>query len=339
QYLSQFVAQGASHNSGDQHDAPKCHPDTRKQLLSDTNQWVREPDKETGILYLHGPAGAGKSCIARSVCNEAAHAGFLGASFFFWRGSPDRNNAKKLFTTVAYQLAMLNDVLAGYILAEIQLNPLLIHDASINFQFQKLILEPCLKFVRSCQKPLYGTIIIDGLDECEDKAVQLSILRLLVEAVQYEGFPLGFFITSRPELHLQEVWDTEEIASVTKLISLSNIPGSQQDIQTVLQSGFSLILNCRRFKSALKSVHRPWPPSSTIEKLVERSSGQFIYAATVIKFISSPNHNPNARLEIVLGIRDSGSTSPLADLDLLYHEILSRLEEPERAMKVLGYIL
>ncbi|KAF8988223.1 hypothetical protein BDQ17DRAFT_521726 [Cyathus striatus] len=185
-------------------------------------------------------SGRWKVMHSTILCNEAAHAGFLGASFFFWRGSPDRNNAKKLFTTVAYQLAMLNDVLAGYILAEIQLNPLLIHDASINFQFQKLISSLASNLSGPVKNPLC-TIIIDGLDECEDKAVQLSILRLLVEAVQYEGFPLGFFITSRPELHLQEVWDTEEIASVTKLISLSNIPGSQQDIQTVLQSGFSLI--------------------------------------------------------------------------------------------------
>ncbi|KAF9011377.1 hypothetical protein BDQ17DRAFT_1217364, partial [Cyathus striatus] len=88
---------GAIHDSGVQYDAPKCHPDTRKQLLNDIRQWIREPDKETGILYLHGPAGAGKSCIARSACQQAEHDGTLCASFFFWRGSQDRNNANKLF--------------------------------------------------------------------------------------------------------------------------------------------------------------------------------------------------------------------------------------------------
>ncbi|KAF8988210.1 hypothetical protein BDQ17DRAFT_1547888, partial [Cyathus striatus] len=71
QYLSQFVALGATHDSGEQYELPKCYPDTRKQLLSDINQWVRESAKNTGITYLHGPAGAGKSCIARSVCEEA----------------------------------------------------------------------------------------------------------------------------------------------------------------------------------------------------------------------------------------------------------------------------
>ncbi|KAF9011408.1 hypothetical protein BDQ17DRAFT_1223738, partial [Cyathus striatus] len=327
QQLLQYVAQGATHDSGEQYDAPKCHPDTRKQLLSNINQWIKEPDKETGIMYLHGPVGAGKSSVARSVCKEASQAGYLGASFFFWRGSQDRNNAKKLFPTIAYQLAMLNNVLSGHILAEIQMNPRLVYDASINSQFQKLIVEPCLKFIKSSQPPLYCvgrvTIVIDGLDECLDQSMQIAILKLLVKAVQCNGFPLDFFITSRPELHLQEVWGTKEISSVTQFISLSNVQGTSQDIQTMLESGFSCILNNCRFKAALKSVPRPWPPLSSIWKLVERSSGQFIYAATVMKFISSPHHNPNARLEIVLGIQDSRNSSPLADLDLLYHEILS----------------
>ncbi|KAF9011389.1 hypothetical protein BDQ17DRAFT_1233639, partial [Cyathus striatus] len=284
QQLLQYVAQGAIHDSGEQYDAPKCHPDTRKKLLSDINQWVKETDKETGITYLHGPAGAGKSCIARSVCEGANYAGFLGASFFFWRGSQNRNNMEKFITTIAYQLAMVNDVLAGYILSEIQLDPRLIYDASIERQFQQLILEPCLCFVESGRKLLNWIIVIDGLDECVNTTMQLSVLHLLAKALQHESFPLGFFITSRPELHLQEVWDTREISSVTNLISLSSIQGIPQDIRTVIQSGFLCILNDRRFKWALRSVHRPWPLPSIIDMLVERSSGQFIYAATVMKF-------------------------------------------------------
>ncbi|KAF9011400.1 hypothetical protein BDQ17DRAFT_1322289 [Cyathus striatus] len=337
QQLLQYVARGATHDSRDQYEAPKCHPDTRKQLLSDVNEWIREPDKETGIVYLHGAAGAGKSCIARSVCEEAAQAGLLGASFFFWRGSPDRNNANKLFTTIASQLAMLNEEFAKYIAAEIQQNSRLLYDAPLEHQFIKLILEPYLHLVASGERILEGVIVIDGLDECIDRSTQISVLHLLARAVQHEGFQLGFFITSRPELHLREVWDTEEVVSAMQLISLSNIRGTSQDIRVVLQSGFSRILNDRRFKLALKSVPRPWPSSSSIEKLVERSSGQFIYAATVMKFISSPNHNPNARLEIVLGIRNGDN--PLADLDLLYHEILAQVEEPKRIVKVLRYIL
>ncbi|KAF8998654.1 hypothetical protein BDQ17DRAFT_1223522, partial [Cyathus striatus] len=114
---------------------------------------------------------------------------------------------------------------------------------------------------------------------------QISILNILAKAVRQDKFPLGFFITSRPELHLQETLDTKEIIFATQIITLNHLPNTSDDIRTALQSGFSLILNDRRFKNALKSVLRPWPPPQSIEQLVDRSSGQFIYAATVLKFI------------------------------------------------------
>ncbi|KAF9002324.1 hypothetical protein BDQ17DRAFT_1425981 [Cyathus striatus] len=337
QWLSQFMARGASHDSKDQYDAPKCHPDTRTQLLGDINEWIKITDKETGIMFLHGPAGSGKSCIARSVCHDASSEGLLGGSFFFRRGTSDRNNADKLFTTIAYQLAMANKDLGQYILAEVGRNPQIVH-MSLKEQFRRLIFEPCCSIPKD--RLLIKAIVIDGLDECDDASMQVSILKLLAKAVRYEGFPLGIFITSRPELHIREVFDTKEIIFATQVISLDRIPGVAQDIRTVLESGFTRILNDPRFRTCLKSVPRPWPPPDVINKIVQRSSGQFIYSATVLKFVSSPDHNPASQLEIVLGIREShDSTFPLSDLDLLYRKIISRVPHPKRAIKVLGYII
>ncbi|KAF8994427.1 hypothetical protein BDQ17DRAFT_1251831 [Cyathus striatus] len=336
QDLYRYVSRGASHDTKAQDDAPKCHPDTRDQLLRDIHYWIKLPIKETGIMLLHGPAGAGKSCIARSVCQKATAEQLLGASFFFWRSDPNRNKMTNLFTTIAYQLAKKNDNLRPYILAAIQQNPDIV-DMPLEDQFRTLILKPCLSISR--EELRFTAIVIDGLDECVDWIVQVQVLKFLARVVRYEKFPLGFFITTRPERHLREAFDTKEIIFSTQDISLDHIPGVLQDIRTVLQSGFSRVLNNPRFKMALQLVPRPWPSSESIEKLVERSSGQFIYAAIVMKFISDPNSNPAAQLEIVLGIRRSGSSEPLAELDLLYHEILSRVPNSERTMKVLGYII
>ncbi|KAF8997212.1 hypothetical protein BDQ17DRAFT_1429231 [Cyathus striatus] len=336
QYLYQFVASGASHDSKDQYRAPKCDPDTRKQLLSDILEWIKVSEKETGITFMHGPAGAGKSCITRSACEQAASEGLLGASFFFWRGSSTRNNENKLITTLAYQLAEGNKELREYILSELKDNPRIVN-MPLDVQFRKLIFEPCCKLPR--ERLPVRVIVIDGLDECIGETVQIEILQLLAKAVRYEGFPLGIFITSRPELHLQEVFDTKEIIFATNIISLDRIPGINQDIRTVLQSGFIRIRNNPRFKRALKSVSQPWPSLDNIEKLVQRSSGQFIYSSTVLKFISSPDHNPSTQLEIVLGIQESGGSAPLADLDLLYQEIMSRVKDRQRTMKVLSYVM
>ncbi|KAF8997197.1 hypothetical protein BDQ17DRAFT_1411513 [Cyathus striatus] len=330
QSLYRLVARGASHDSKDQYGAPKCDPDTRKQLLSDIHEWIKVPDKETGIMFwevLHS-ALCMRTCRIRRT---------LGASFFFWRGSSTRNNEGQLITTLAYQLAEGNKELRQYILSELEDNPQIV-DMPLETQFQKLILEPCHKVPH--ERLLIRAIIIDGLDECIGEEIQVAIMQMLARAVRYDGFPLGIFITSRPELHLQEVFNTKEIIFATNIISLDCIPGVLQDIRMVLQSGFSRIQNNPRFKKALKPVLRPWPSADNIEKLVQRSSGQFIYTATVLKYISSPDHNPASQLEIVLGIRDSSTESSLlADLDLLYQEIMSRVKDPQRTMKVLGYIL
>ncbi|KAF8994422.1 hypothetical protein BDQ17DRAFT_1527917, partial [Cyathus striatus] len=187
----------------------------------------------------------------------------------------------KLFATIAYQLAKANENLRPYILAAIQRNPHIV-DMPLEDQFRTLILKPCLSISR--EELHFTAIVIDGLDECAEDMMQVSVLKFLARVVRYEAFPLGFFITTRPEIHLQEVFNSKEIVFSTQIISLDCIPGVSQDICTVLQSGFSRILIDPRFRVALQSVPRPWPSPESIEKLVRRSSGQFIYSATVMKF-------------------------------------------------------
>ncbi|KAJ7899378.1 hypothetical protein B0H13DRAFT_1466205, partial [Mycena leptocephala] len=62
--------------------------------------------KSSPIVWLHGPAGAGKSAIAQSLCQKLEEEGRLGASFFFKRGHQSRGHAKRFIATIAYQLAL-----------------------------------------------------------------------------------------------------------------------------------------------------------------------------------------------------------------------------------------
>jgi hypothetical protein len=57
-------------------------------------------------------------------------------------------------------------------------------------------------------------------------------------------------------------------------------------------------------------------------KLVENSSGQFIYAATVMRFIETPSNTPQVQLEIVLSLRAEDLESPFGPLDALYTRAL-----------------
>ncbi|KAJ7681858.1 hypothetical protein DFH06DRAFT_951757, partial [Mycena polygramma] len=57
--------------------------------------------------------------------------------------------------------------------------------------------------------------------------------------------------------------------------------------------------------------------------LVEKSSGYFIYASTVIKFVDDKLFRPNERLAAVQNLSSTDSNAPFATLDQLYIQILS----------------
>ncbi|PPQ83803.1 hypothetical protein CVT25_001019, partial [Psilocybe cyanescens] len=63
---------------------------------------------------------------------------------------------------------------------------------------------------------------------------------------------------------------------------------------------------------------------------------QFIYAATVIRYVSSPRHNPLYRLEVIQGLLPVKDDRPYAQLDALYIDILSEVEDVKTVLQILG---
>ncbi|KAJ7858858.1 hypothetical protein B0H14DRAFT_2351475 [Mycena olivaceomarginata] len=74
----------------------------------------------------------------------------------------------------------------------------------------------------------------------------------------------------------------------------------------------------------MAAVPLPWPTTEIIDQLIEKSSGHFIYASTVIRFIDDRNFRPTERLSSIMGIdQPHGPRAPLSALDDLYTQILS----------------
>jgi hypothetical protein len=63
-------------------------------------------DQNAVILWMYGPAGAGKSAIAHDIAQRCDLEKLLLASFFFSRSDPARRNAKSLIVTISYQIAI-----------------------------------------------------------------------------------------------------------------------------------------------------------------------------------------------------------------------------------------
>jgi hypothetical protein len=76
----------------------------------------------------------------------------------------------------------------------------------------------------------------------------------------------------------------------------------------------------------MKNIPTPWPAPEILKKLVYDSSGYFVYAATVIKFVDNEYSWPSKQLDIVVqNLIPLDSESPFATLDQLYMQILSRV--------------
>jgi hypothetical protein len=67
---------------------------------------------------------------------------------------------------------------------------------------------------------------------------------------------------------------------------------------------------------------------------VQRSSGQFIYAATVLKFVGADLCSPTKRLALIL----KSDPTAFSDLDQLYTQILSVYPSEVNIAQVLGII-
>ena len=209
-----------------------------------------------------------------------------------------------------------------------ELDPIL-YTKSMDVQLQGLIVD-AFQYLSPPPKHSY-LVIIDGLDECNDKTIQQTILRLLCETITVHKLPLRFLIGSRPESHIRECFDQESLYTVTRRVVLDETFDPRRDIEVFLQDGFAKI--CA--KNSIFHVEQPWPDKGIIDLLVQRSSGQFIYAATLLKFVGADFCSPTKQLALVL----KPDPSAFSDLDQLYTQILSVYPNAVNIVQVLGFII
>ncbi|KAJ6530458.1 hypothetical protein DFH09DRAFT_1410981 [Mycena vulgaris] len=315
----------ALHDSGERFPEPSCHPGTRTAVLEQLNTWSIHAATESPVMWLSGSAGIGKSAIAQTFAGECQTQYRLGASFFFKRGHQKRGTWDGLFPTIAYQLATAIPALSPPIQQAVEADKL-VGGRAMPLQFRRLILEP---FQQTGPLEFLPVIVVDGLDECDDHRIQQQILCLFINAICAEQLPIRLLICSRPEPHLREQFNMEQTSAMCSSVVLSADDLAYDDIRTFLQDKFSAIDS----ESRSRGIHLgdPWPSPHALEHLVHKSSGIFIYASTVIRFVSDEYSHPGDQLDRVLSL-DLQSTAPLDDL---YTEILSLVPQSSQNLRIL----
>jgi hypothetical protein len=323
-----YAAQAAFNSSDKRHD-PLCLPNTRVGVLEQIMAWA-DGRNERCIFWLNGVAGTGKSTIARTVARKYDDQKRLGASFFFSRGGEDVNHAGKFFTSIAVQLASKLFSLKRYICEVIKVDNGIASQTPRD-QWNKLILEPLSKLeTDSLQLPLI--LVIDALDECEGENDIREIIQLLAEVKSLKTIQLRIFITSRPEIPIRPSFRAmSEILHQDLVLNDISRAIVDQDIFIFFTHKLSEIRN------ASEDLPVNWPGKKTIDLLVLKAHGLFIYAATVCRFIKEGGEQwpPQDLLDLVLsedgasgsllqkpGERVATHKSPTKELDEIYTQAL-----------------
>ena len=299
----------AGHQAG-HHD--KCLPGTRQSVLHDIMLWARNPQGQN-VFWLNGLAGTGKSTIAQSFSDTVANERFLGASFFCSRDYLNRRELKNIFPTLSYQLACHYPSFRTHLVTIIKKDPTLAHTSLIS-QLENLLVIPLSKAKVSC------IIVIDALDECIDNQPASAILSVLGRLAK--ELPLvKFFITGRPEPRIRSGFRLPLLEPITQIFLLHGVELSSvdNDIQLYLVQRLTAITKQR---SGLE-LPNPWPHDSQIKSLTKKSSGLFIFASTLVRFIESEYHDPNERLQLIVSEANSTTHEGRAGIDSLYSQILA----------------
>jgi len=315
-------APAAAFNSIARFDAPQCDADTRTGLIEEIIQWCYGTPS-LSLLCLTGSAGSGKSALAQTISQICAQRKVLAASFFFSAADSSRNHPGRFVASLAVQIAQAVDFLRSPILQAFADDPSIFHK-SLDLQVESLLVQPLCSHLQSPSQALVPAIIvIDGLDEClgEDSQVQVvSALQLLTRS----GLPFRVFLTSRPEVTIRDALAPSGILNDIAYHIVLNNHNATEDIRTTLR---------RRLREVGKKfLHDSnWPSERDIECLVSAASGQFIHAATVIKFLSERRASPKKRLQVILGGDIERSRvvgqNPFKPIDTLYSTILRTAKE------------
>jgi hypothetical protein len=271
------------------------------------------------VYWLTGQAGSGKSTIAYSIAqyfddggdeDEYFHSNadvalqhILGANFFCSRQFEETRLRRNIIPTIVYQLACQSRSYAKALLKAKKFD-------SVNIvarQMKDLLVDPWKQSTaaRSAEMPCY-LIIVDALDEIEANGGSAFLQELLNTVNKGHLQGLKFLITSRPDPELTALCSSFSSNAVCHLYEVPT-DTIQADITKYL------------------TVQLPKLDLSDVTKLVQKADGLFIYAATIVRYLTPRlKITKNEQLQLLAKLDNSSdlkNTSTLF-LDILYQQVL-----------------
>ncbi len=245
------------------------------------------------------PLVQGKSAIARSVVQYCLDTGIPIARFFFFRSDPSRCNVAPVVATLVDQLMRSIPALTPIIIPAIESDPL-IFTKSLETQFKSLVFSTASPVNGRLPEP-QNAFLFDGVDECDRHDGQTQLIRIVSDFINKHDYPSNCVLRKPGRATADSNVQSTPTSRISFMKSHWTINTPLLLYPTLRQQNHS-----RRSWNTHHLSHTlppDWPSLADAEMIVTKSSGQFIFAAVSLKFISTPHKSPDAQLKIILGLR------------------------------------
>jgi hypothetical protein len=291
------------------------------QLLGDVATWMANRDSKT-VFWLTGVAGTGKTTVAKSVADIASKGKYLVVTFFFSHAYADRCDYSRVIPTLAYQLAQ-DAGLRPHIVATIDSDKN-VATSSTAVQAKKLLFDG----LRAPSSPIERGILIvlDALDECQKDSNHTNgadLIPILLAGLKDIPF-VKVLLTSRTEPSIERMFMRRDLQGATFTLAL------HRDIEKgMVRADIARYLDHELSKLRDAIPNSPvFPTEADMKLLVERADTLFIYARTVVEYISDPVGRPDRRLAALIQAKPGHSCQRYSRLDELYSYILNEASGP-----------
>ncbi|KAF7346284.1 WD-REPEATS-REGION domain-containing protein [Mycena sanguinolenta] len=312
---------GATGGSGGRGEGPRFT--ARKQIFL-----ACPPDPSVRLVLCSGPAGSGKSTIAKTVAARLEEEKkLLAASFFFSRDYAERKEIKYLSSTLAHQLADYNPKFRDLLVTLLKDDHSRLVHADPKEQFQKMVVELLAKMPPS-QTP--WVICLDALDECGKDHGKI-LLYWLSDAISNIPVHIWFFLTGRPEICHSLTFNLSGLCRYNNIEAI-NSEIARKDIH---------------FYVSHSLVDPTWDWKVTdrdVDEITSRANGLFIFAATAVRYVRMKSEHGSHPQKSVDGLLKNNAH--IISVHALYLQIIEELigipidnDAFERSKKVLSAIV
>ncbi|PVF92107.1 WD40 repeat-like protein [Serendipita vermifera] len=288
----------------------ECMSGTRQDILEEIDKWALDM-QAPNVLWIKGHPGVGKSAIASSLVERLTEARRLGSSFFFQRDRATVMTPMALWRKVAFDLGCQYPTVREILVAKLKRGEVPPTTVNAEKLFHHFVNDPLMSshVIPTGRLPI---VVVDALDECRGLEGQLSSHRQsFIRALEnWSKLPTRFklIVTSRDEADIGRLFQKVHHQQIYIPSGRRVNSRSSDDIRSFLTVHFQQIAEDFMLNP------EEWPGSHTIEELTSRAAGLFIWAMTIVRFMSLGD--PEEQLNLILEGSGAG------DIGKLYSRML-----------------